>query len=857
MADDVLELDPEHEQAETTEEEVDEFKPGELCPVDAVTDEDRVDLDEDDPSGFSREDKEGILSDLCNKAAQRDLTSYRLEIRDAWKARYFWRGNQYLLPGRNGAWVLPQMVLVGGQSYDDHNQETNIYLAFGLTIIAALTAGTPSVRFEPDDPSNPADQNASENSDGARRLIERANNMIVVQEDMSRFLWTDSRTCVYTHYELDAQRFGYEQTGELEDELSYLPELAGKKAAKRGEEEEFNVDRGDPRGQEVIEAFGSLETKIPMQTQNIEGCDYLILSREFDIARLKTKYPDKADDLKPFQTATANMEYARLARTSIMTGMRPSNMTQDAQTYNGTEQLTWIRPAFYRSIDDDAKRNWLYDTFPTGAMVAMVGKEICEARRSSMDDHWTLIHAVPGDGSHRPALGQPVIPLQEKLNDCMDYIHDAFMHLIPIKWVDNEAVDVQALAEIQIKPGLYLKMKRKPDKDLASNIFVEPQIQLAEGLLIYVQNLFGEFSQFLCGAFPALFGGNTGTNDTASGINSQRDQALGRVGLTWRNMKAGYARIIRQAVAQAAKFRNSVMTGEIKNAGGEKERINVDPQDLKGNIRCYPDTDENFPESWVAQRAVWGALMTAAATNPILQAILAIPRNLSIMKDKTGLPELVVPQAAAASKQAAEIILLMQTTPVPNPAIEHAREAMSQLTPPPGADPMVIAAQQQKLAAAVAALPKLVSTVPIDEELDDHLNEMNEIKTWANLPQGIKARAEKPEEFANVRLHYDEHKRALTALLAQQQGQGAPPKPMSEGLSVNFKDLPPEGQVQAAAKVGIKLDLQKLMAQDQLDQVAELTKGAKPPAMPGAGAPPAQGPPPGAPPAAPQAPPMQ
>ena len=835
MAEDVLERDPQHEQSETSEEEQREFLPGELCGVDAVAEEDRVDLDADDESGLSAEEKENILSDLCDKACQRDLTSYRLEVRDAWKARYFWRGNQYLLPGKNGAWVLPQMILVGGQSYDDHNQETNIYLAFGDTIIASLTAGTPSVRFEPDDPTNPSDIAAAEGSEGARRLIERANNMIVLQEDLARFLWTDGRCMTYTHYVIDGQRFGYETKSDIEDELGYLPEL-GLKAGEEGarSEEEIEMGRGEPRGQEVIEMFGALETKIPIQSTDIDGCDYVVLAREFDITRLKTKYPDKAEKLKPFQTPTANMEYARLARTSIMTGMRPSNMTQDAMTYNGTEQLTWFRPAFYRECKDDAHRNWLYDTFPRGCMVAMVGKEVVEARKESIDDHWTLTHSRPGDGAHRPALGQPVIPLQEKLNDCMDYIHDAFMHLIPIKWVDPEAVDTEALQQIEIKPGLYLKMKRKADKALAENIFVEPQIQLAEGLLIYVQNLFGEFSQFLCGAFPALFGGNTGANDTASGIASQRDQALGRVGLTWRNIKASYARIIRQAVAAAAKFRNSPMSGELQGAGGKKETINVNPEDLKGNVRCYPDTDENFPESWVAQRAVWTQLMAAAAQNPILQAILAVPRNLAIAKDKTGLPELVVPAAEAASKQAAEIMILMDSEPVPNPQLDQAKEAMAANVPPPGTPPEMVQIAQQKLSEAIAKIPPLVSSVPIDEELDDHANEMGEIRTWANLPAGIKARAEKPNGFANVRLHYDEHKRALAALQAQMQQPQA--KPISEGLSMAFKDLPPEGQVQAAQKFGITLDLAKLQQDEQADQLSELQKAQKPPAMPGAGA---------------------
>jgi hypothetical protein len=826
MADDEEVID-----REGIEEEIEEFAPGELCAVDGVTEEDKVDLEEEDDSGLTQEEKEGVLAELCNAATQRDLTSYRLEVRDAWKARYFWRGNQFLLPGRNGAWVLPQLILVGGQSYDDHNSETNIYLAFGDTIIASLTAGTPSVRFEPDDPTNPADVSAAENSEGARRLIERANNMIVAQEDLCRFLWTDSRCITLTKYVLDAQRFGYEQRSELEDELGYLPE-EGEKIGEQSGEEEITIGRGTPRGQEVVENFGALESKIPMQASSIDECGYCIIAKERDITQMKTKYPKKAKDLQPMQTPTANTEYMRLARTSIMTGMRPSNMTNDAMTYNATEQWAWFRPSFYPECKDETKREWLYDTFPTGCYVAMVGKTVVEARREQMDDHITLTHCRPGDGSHRPALGSPLIPIQEKLNDCMDYMHDAYMHLVPLKWVDSEAVDKEALEELQTKPNQYVVMKRRPDKDMASNIFVEPQIQIAEGLMLYIQQLFGEIPQFLCGAFPALFGGDTGANDTAKGIAGQRDQALGRVGLTWRNLKASYARIVRQGVAAAAKFRNSPMSGEMPGAGGAKEIINVDPNDLKGNVRCYPDTDENFPESWVAQRGIWQGLMAAAAANPILAQVLQVPRNLAIAKDKVGLPELVIPAAAAAAKQQAEIMVLLEGEPVPNPALEQAKQAVQSLNPPPGTPPEQILMAQQKMAQAITQIPPLVSSVPIDEELDDHQNEMGEILTFANSPKGIKARVEKKDGFLNLRLHYDEHKRALAAKIAQQQGQGSQFKPVSDSVSVSFKDLPPEGQAQVAAKMGIQLNPQNLMAEDQLEKAHDIKALATTPKIP-------------------------
>jgi hypothetical protein len=813
MAND-LELDDnqETEQDEMLEQEESEFLPGELCPVDAVLPENIVDLAGDEE--LTQEQKEGCLKKLANKASQRDLTSRRLEVRDAWKARYFYRGNQYLLPGKNGSWVMPHMVLMGGQSYDDHATETNVYLAYADTINAALSAGTPSVRFEADDPTNPADISASENAEGARRLIERANDMIVVQEDINRFLWTDGRACVYTRYVIDGQRFGYARPGEtdIQDELSYLPAVGG------SDQEELGPGQGEPRGQEVIEAFGAIETKLPIQSNDIHGCDYLILSREKDLTLMKTKYPKKASSLQPMKTPTAESEYERLARTSIMMGMRPSNMTNDAMTYNATEALAWIRPSFFTEIQDENERDWLYANFPRGAMIAQVGTTLCEARNESIDDHWTLIHARPGDGMHRPGNGTPLIPLQEKLNDCMDLVHESFMHLIPITWIDSEGLDAQALNEIQRAPGQYRKLKRRPDKELAANFHTEDQIQIAEGMLVYLEKLFGEFSQFLVGAFPALFGGNTGSNDTASGIASQRDQALGRVGLTWRNIRAGYARIIRQAVQCAAQFRNSPMSGEVPGAGGAKEKIEINPDDLKGNIRCFPDSDEAFPESWVAQRAVWTQAAAQADKNPVFQAIFSNVRNLMIAKDKMGIPELIIPGAESAIKQSSETMQLLQAAPTPNPAIARLQQSVppSLATAPPEAQQMAAQALQQK----ISSMPQVIPTVRVFR-LDDDAAHMNAIETWATSSEGMRAQNENPDGFANVMAHYDEH----TAQQAQKAAAKAQPpesKPPSE--SINFKDLPIDGQVQLAAKGGIKLDAAKMQAEDTQNKLAEAAK---------------------------------
>jgi hypothetical protein len=802
---------PEEELDESVAAEFGEFLPGELCAVDAT--DDRIDL-EDLP-----ESKENCLEALVSEAAKRDLTSYRVEVRDAWKQRYFYRGNQYLLPGKNGSWILPRMVLMSGQSYDDHNQETNVYLAFADTIAAALTAGSPSVRFEADDTSNPADITAAEKSDGARKLLERANDMLGLQAELSRYLWTDGRGLFYTHHVVDAQRFGWTNS-DIDEEISFL------EGSDEGTED-LNGNR-EPRSQQTIECFGALETKLPIQAKCIEDCDFLQLSREFDITRLKTKYWQHAEEIVAAATPTASSDYVRLARVSINMGMRPSNMTSDAQTYQATEILTWIRPAFYQAAESDELKEWLLDTFPKGCMIGMVGKTVVEARNESMDDHWTLFHARPGDGMHRPSQGYPLVPLQEKLNDCMDLVHESFMHLIPRIWADPR-IDLDAVETTERRPGQYMKAPKVLEgKTINDFFFAEPQLQLAEGLLVYIEKLFGEFAQFLCGAFPALFGGDTKSNDTSSGISQQRDAALGRIGLTWRGIKAGYARSMRQAVQGIGAYQVGKFAGEVDAGEGQREHLEIDPNDLKGNVKCFPDTDENFPESWVAQRAVWNALLAAAATNPVIAKIVSLPKNLLAMKDKIGTPEIIVPEAAAEKKQLIEIKALLDAEPLPNPNFQQAQMVV-QMMQAAGAPPDILQAAQQK----IQAIPQQVSSVPVDPQLDEHAFEAQAIRTFATGDPGMKAKVEKPKGWINLKLHYMEH---ITA--AAENAQNMPPKPPSE--SINYKDLETVGaKVQMLKQAGINLDEAELKQEIEKDKAEEAAKAAaakqNPPAS-GAGA---------------------
>jgi len=66
----------------------------------------------------------------------------------------------------------------------------------------------------------------------------------------------------------------------------------------------------------------------------------------------------------------------------------------------------------------------------------------------------------------------------------------------------------------------------------------------------------------------------------------------------------------------------------------------------------------------------------------------------------------------------------------------------------------------------LAAALHFISTVSVDELLDDHAAEFEECRRWASSDAGQQARAQNSAGFANARAHAAEH----AAALAKQQG---------------------------------------------------------------------------------------
>ena len=785
------------------------------------------------------DDQKNALHFLVTKHKKRDYPARLIEVIQSWETALFYRGFQFLIPQRGGGWIIPGESTGYGPTMqmDLALLPTNIYSARAQMIIAALTRTVPTVRFMPQDAMNDAAITASDSADKFMKVISRNNDLILIQTDASRILWNDGRFGYWSRFVKDGQRFGWEEDDQPDDIVpedmpadtgtSNVEEAAGvetpeseETAMESGEtgatqegversdleegptqggleqsdleggeqEEEFEeemsqeeanvpISQRTPRGQEVRSSHGKLEMKLsPMMANDLEDVDALDLEFEVDVSRAKGMFPWIADDISGGSFGLDEGEIARLARQNVKLGMQSTYVTSSSMADDVTISRTWLRPSALMEAPEN-ERDELIDMFPNGCLVVYAGKTLAYARNESMDDSWAIGQAYSGDGQNRNAMGTSTMPIQKRLNNWLDLMNDFFVRAVPKKWMDNKVFNVDAIRGQTNVPGDIGSFKRVPGTPVTELILVEPQVLPPPTLADFIKEYSGPLAELLSGAYPALAGGDVGTADSGVAIATQRDSALGRLAPTWHSIKNAEATSARQLVRWGAKCRDKSINEKIP--GGEV--ITLEINDLKGNILCYAESDENFPETFTQKKNSFMQTFDAATKNPQLGEVLFNGANLETLKRFSGLKEVYIPQVAAHVKQLGEIDLMVRpgAKMLPNPMKMQATEALQKFQAM-GVDPTQLQAAQQQ----IAALPDQVCSVPIDAEVDDNKTEMDCCWKWMNEEEGRKTKKLNPQGYANVRQHFLDHEKALQDKQAQAgAGAGKPPS-----VSISYKD---------------------------------------------------------------------
>ena len=778
----------------------------------------------------------------------------RQEVRRIKQAHQFWRGLQYLWWNeRDQNWHLPfEQKLADGSSIEDlprYEFVTNIYQAFGLSLVSVLSQDVPRVRFFPSSAQAEEDVAAAKAATEVAALVERNNRVGNLIVDEAFQLWTDGKVGAYVRFVVDGQRFGFHPETEigarevrvggdvyvcpecsaetpadgaqagssstLTEKQEQIPRTASRAAENQrqsksardsarddnasgvakgevGENLNRRQDAGAtnydnqkqvphsvrddsvknmggtpspqcnfcgallteedfvaaenitvpsaqtrlrvPNGQEVITIVGGLELKTPPWANEMHEYPYLQWNLEVHQARLRVAYPHAADKIGS-PVAPGSQQYERLARLSQSQG-GPVTEGGDSNMNLITFQRTWLRPWAFFALEDKSLRDELLQMFPDGAYVAFAGDAYCESRNENMDDHWRVLHALPGDGSSgRPALGDALISVQERFNTLSNLQMETYEYGIPPIYADSEVLDFDALQSQSSEPGAHYPARAKPGQSLAAGFFQPEAAEVPGDLSEHAANLMGPIAQFLTGAFPALFGGAMSNNDTASGYAMARDQAMGRIGLVWRRMKFFHADIMLLAVDCFRRNRPNDVEVTLLGAGAAFESQWIRLADLKGNLFSYPETDEQYPTLWSQQRAV--LLQLIANPDPQIQAVLAHPENMALVKRLIGLEEFVIPDEESRTKQYREIAQLVAEMPLVK------RQDVTSVVNP---------AFQDAVASGVDAEIILPSIMP-DEFADNHAVELDICMRWFSADAGQVAKVEAPLGYANVRAH--------------------------------------------------------------------------------------------------------
>jgi len=777
------------------------------------------------------------LRELVRQYRQEGVVARRHEIRRIRQARLFWQGLQYAWWNPNDMnWHLPYE----NRSSDDRELEempryqfvTNFYQGFGLSFIALLSSDVPSVRFYPQSSQSLADIAAARTASDVAQLVEQNNHVEQLLTSIGYFLWTDGKLGAYVRYVADGQRFGFHEENILEaleiplgEDVYVCPEC-GKETGK-STLEDGNSEKGDdtsvvgaqhtgplpatncpgcgaelrennlrkaervtvpriagsrrvPNGQEVISIAGGLELNTPVWANEMHEYPYLQWQAEVHRAKLKAAYPLAANKIESAPSQGSEDVYARVSRLSVEQGL-PSIHPGDALMNLITFDRTWLRPWAFYAIEEEGVRNELLEMFPDGCYVAFAGDVYCESRNESMDDHWRVLHALPGDGQNRPSVGDSLVQVQERYNVLSNMQAETYEYGIPPIYADPQVLDFDALANQVAEPAAHFPARARPGQPLAAGFFQPAPAQVPPDMIRHQQDLIGPVAQFLTGMFPAIFGGNMEDVKTASGYAMARDQAMGRLGMVWRRTKQFYADVLLLAVDSFRKNRPEDVEIPLLGPDGVLDARSIRTADLKGNICVHPEADETFPRLKSQQRSVLQQLF--GINDPVIQRALTEPANLGYIKNVLGLTEMVIPGEDSRNKQLREIQQLLASAPivVSLPIAAHFASAI----PPLGAqhaaplqaqtadEPAGASGSEHQAPVTSHHSPTLVlPSVPVDQLLDDHAVEFEECKRWANSEAGQSAHMVNPAGFANVRAHAEAHLRAMNqAVLAQVPAQ--------------------------------------------------------------------------------------
>jgi hypothetical protein len=751
------------------------------------------------------------LYDLYLKNCGEDRYARLVEVKDVKQAEFYWGGRQYVWwSSQDKSWQLPsqaQAVNYGDLNLDDMPRfefVTNIYQSRGLMVIGAVASSPPRIRFFPTDADEEEDLETADGRTKLAKIIQRWNPVQKQLQDEVYHAYTGGTICYWTHYVGDEEKYGLDslplmvEGKESLDAEIICPQCGWRAPAdyaeppmpcpecqnelteddiSQKEEMPMPEDGGTvtvPKGRQLIDVYGALNIKRPQHVQNQSQFHYFAIEEEIHYSILRSAFPDKADEIKPGMSFGADDVFERNARLSIAENTKLLTQTGSAQASLCTFARVWFRKAAFYQIDDKAKRQELLDIFPRGCRVEFCGRTYCQSEAQSMDDCVVVVHAMPGRGQHRNGIGTSEMSVQDRANTLSNISQETYEYGIPITYRASDTWASDADEDQRAAPGLEVEVALRDGQNIQQRIMQVRADSVSPDMQKHMMDLIGPVSDDMTGTYPAVSGAGAeqGAPDTLGQQGMQRDQAMGRMGIFYVNLRQAHADILTLACRDLQAHVDGTLKLPILGKSGEFESESVDMAALDGDAEAYPEGDETYPELWRDQKAT---MMQVAAT-PYGLALVQDPENAELMVKLIGIQDLKVPGADGRRKQLKEIAEITK--------------AMSNLEESPmGGAPMV----------------------EVDPDTDDNPVEAATCKWFLNTVKGQKLKKENPLAWMAIKEHMQQHLKAMPP-------PPPPQKPGTISITTPMDKMPPAAQAQWLEKeYGIKLDVNSFEQQVVLE----------------------------------------
>lgn len=574
------------------------------------------------------------------------LRYYDIDIQHLWSNNNIWcqavPGNSY--PSGDG----------GLEYFPDYINDYPVFNAFAQIRQAKLSEPDIGIDFQPINPKRTADREAARAAEAIRLMSDLDQDP---HETVGRKVYfTDMGGRCITWKELcpDDSVFG---TG----------------------------PNGEPRRKIVWHVGGVLEWKVPLFANSRKEMLYAFHYRDPDLKSAKSDYPWIAEKLSSGQMCLKEGAYERIARLGVVKAVQSRSFNWnvgDSLSHLITEGNCWLRTGAFVNQTGDYQdndgipepsnkkpgknktiREKIGEVFPDGVHAVIVGKYYAKSWNESMDDVLSILHSQPGRGMTRRPGMKPIVTVQDRINQTLNYIAQSNDTGAPSIWVNSSVCDFAALTKQVARPWAFRDLDELDVKvPIDQVIHREEQEDVPAGFLKFFEIL-QTLAQFQVFCPPSVFGTGSPDNSTAQGMELAARQALGILGAyrtrIIRSMAEDYTQVA-LIVSRDKDYPDQIVVP----LGPDAKRTSIVRKDAltRGNFRAFPDKDSGFPESTASKRQALERLVTLIGATPLGVQVFGSPSNIAEMVRLQG-ANLVVPEAQAWNKQSREIETLLHSRP--------------------------------------------------------------------------------------------------------------------------------------------------------------------------------------------------